>query len=352
MFARYLKKLAPLLALLLMTGITPAAAQQQVIPGITLPPQTVIGNMTSFSGNAVAVSMAQLRANMTLPIATTCPSSNWFNSLSSLGVLGCTQPAVNDISGFGSGVANLLVSPSSANLRAALTDETGTGLAYFQGGDIGTPSAGVGTNLTALNASNLGSGTVAAARGGAGTITGALKGNGAGVVSQAACADLSNGTALCSTTPGTNVATALANGANANGGIATTTGSSTAWTPTITTSGTVGTPAYSTNNGVYEKVGNTVNVFFNIQLSGWTGSPTGNVSIAGLPIAAGGSGFGTCNITGYSGVLSIGWVSGVPSSSTIILEVIPQTGATGFANLTAANAGTTFAIKGGCSYPT
>jgi microcystin-dependent protein len=62
------------------------------------------------------------------------------------------------------GITTWLATPSSANLRGALTDETGTGLAYFQGGDIGTPSAGVGTNLTALNASNLGSGTVAAAR--------------------------------------------------------------------------------------------------------------------------------------------------------------------------------------------
>lgn len=56
-----------------------------------------------------------------------------------------------------------------------------------------------GVNLTALNASNLASGTVAAARGGAGAVTGALKGNGAGVVAQAACADLSNGTNSCST---------------------------------------------------------------------------------------------------------------------------------------------------------
>lgn len=55
----------------------------------------------------------------------------------------------------------------------------------------------------ATNASNISSGTLAAARGGAGTITGALKGNGAGVVSQAACADLSNGAAGCSTGVGT-----------------------------------------------------------------------------------------------------------------------------------------------------
>ena len=49
------------------------------------------------------------------------------------------------------------------------------------------------------NATGLTSGTVAAARGGAGATSGALKGNGSGAVSQAACADLSNGAASCST---------------------------------------------------------------------------------------------------------------------------------------------------------
>lgn len=37
---------------------------------------------------------------------------------------------------------------TSAQLRGVLSDETGTGAAYFQGGDLGMPSAGVGTNLT------------------------------------------------------------------------------------------------------------------------------------------------------------------------------------------------------------
>jgi hypothetical protein len=116
--------------------------------------------------------------------------------------------AVGGITGAGAGCITFLTTPSSANLRGCLTDESGTGLAYFQGGDIGTPSAGVGTNLTSLNASNLGSGTVAAARGGAGTITGALRGNGSGVVTQAACGDLSNAAASCNTdtTNATNIA--------------------------------------------------------------------------------------------------------------------------------------------------
>lgn len=52
---------------------------------------------------------------------------------------------------------------------------------------------GLAAIATSGSASDLSAGTVAAARGGAGAITGALKGNGAGVVSQAAASDLSNG---------------------------------------------------------------------------------------------------------------------------------------------------------------
>jgi hypothetical protein len=87
----------------------------------------------------------------------------------------CT-PAVGSITGLGANVATWLGTPSSANLRAALTDETGNGLAYFQNGDLGTPSAGIITNMTGTctactansftsgSASNLNAGTLPAAR--------------------------------------------------------------------------------------------------------------------------------------------------------------------------------------------
>jgi hypothetical protein len=43
-----------------------------------------------------------------------------------------------------------VASPTSANLRALLTDETGTGSAYFTGGALGTPASGSAANLTGL----------------------------------------------------------------------------------------------------------------------------------------------------------------------------------------------------------
>lgn len=73
-------------------------------------------------------------------------------------------PISTGVSGLGSGCATWLGTPSSANLRTCLTDESGTGVAYFQGGDLGTPSAGVATNITALNATQLTTGTVPGAR--------------------------------------------------------------------------------------------------------------------------------------------------------------------------------------------
>ncbi len=78
---------------------------------------------------------------------------------------------------------------------------------------VGTTDAQTLTNKSIV-ATQL-TGTVPAANGGAGTITGALKANGSGTVTQAACADLSNGATGCSTATGTSGATIpLLNGTN------------------------------------------------------------------------------------------------------------------------------------------
>lgn len=63
-------------------------------------------------------------------------------------------PISTGVSGLGTGVATFLETPSSANLRSALTDETGSGAAVFATSpalttpDLGTPSALVLTNAT------------------------------------------------------------------------------------------------------------------------------------------------------------------------------------------------------------
>ena len=65
-------------------------------------------------------------------------------------------PIATGVSGLGTGVATFLATPSSANLRSALTDETGTGSAVFATSPtlvtpaLGTPSSAVLTNATGL----------------------------------------------------------------------------------------------------------------------------------------------------------------------------------------------------------
>jgi len=49
-----------------------------------------------------------------------------------------------------SGFDTFAATPSSANLRSLITNESGTGALLFAGGNIGTPSAGVATNITGL----------------------------------------------------------------------------------------------------------------------------------------------------------------------------------------------------------
>ena len=65
-------------------------------------------------------------------------------------------PAVGSITGLGTGVATWLATPSSANLAAAVTDETGTGALVFANTPtlvtpiLGTPTSGTLTNCVGL----------------------------------------------------------------------------------------------------------------------------------------------------------------------------------------------------------
>jgi hypothetical protein len=138
------------------------------------------------------------------------------------------------------------------------------------------------------------------------------------------------------------------------GGIVGRIGSAGSWTPAVTASGTAGTPAYTTAVGSYVKVGSFIHAQFNIVLSGWTGTPSGNVSIIGLPFTSttATNDDGGCLITQYT-------VTGLAASNFGIAAVIaPNTstallqseGNAGTVNVTAAQTGTTPTLIGFCNY--
>jgi hypothetical protein len=100
-------------------------------------------------------------------------------------------PAVGSITGLGAGIATFLATPSSSNLAAAVTDETGSGALVFATSPtlvtpvLGTPTSGTLTNCTGYPASALSgsvslttqvSGILPIANGGTGTIYGVAGG--------------------------------------------------------------------------------------------------------------------------------------------------------------------------------
>jgi len=136
-------------------GRVTAASQTACSAGGGISQLTGDGTAGPGSGSQV-LTLATVNANVGTwgNGSTTCPSIavNGKGLITSAGQGTCT-PAIGSVTGLGTGVATALGTAVGS-----------AGSFVTNGGALGTPSSGVGTNLTSLNATQLTSGTVPAAR--------------------------------------------------------------------------------------------------------------------------------------------------------------------------------------------
>ena len=155
------------------TIVLPLAANliegQQLIVTITQPVTNLAINA---NGSAVIGAPIGLVANQSFILKYDSASFTWYMTGNSVplplatgGPLGtpssgnltnCTGYDMSDLVGLASGIATFLATPTSANLAAAVTNETGTGALVFATSPtlvtpaLGTPSSAVLTNATGL----------------------------------------------------------------------------------------------------------------------------------------------------------------------------------------------------------
>jgi hypothetical protein len=329
---------------------TPSAAVLTNATG--LPISTGVSGLGTGVATALAVNVGTAGAPVVNGGVLGTPSSGTLTNATGL-------PISTGVSGLGTGVATFLATPSSANLRGALTDETGSGSAVFATSPtlvtpiLGTPTSATLTNATGLPLTTGVTGVLPIANGGTGTTIPALV-QGSGVTisgswpNQTISATGSGGTVTAvtassplastgGTTPVISISSSTGTGAVVLAGSPALTGVPTVPTAANGTNTTqIASTAYVLNSIAAISAGVTS---FSAGTTGFTPSTGsfGNVTLAGtLNVSNGGTGATT--LTGY--------VKGAGTAAMTASATIPNTDISGLGTMST-QAASAVAITGG-----